>query len=82
MAFGHLATGDVGGPFRCDAYRLDTGLLPLKAYKALGTPTQLYSHVAIARQQFKVSTGLIFGHLATGGGVGPLRYNACSIVMP
>jgi hypothetical protein len=48
----------------------------------LGTPLQLYSHVAIARQPFKVPNGLVFGHLATGGVVGPLWPDARKVVMP
>ena len=38
-----------------------------KAYKALGTPLQLYGHVVTVRQPFKLPIGMIFGHLATGG---------------
>ena len=45
----------------------------LKANRAFGTPLKFYNHVAIARQPFKLPTGLIFGHFATGGVVGPLR---------
>ena len=34
---------------------------PLKAYKALATPLQLYGHVVFAGQPFKLPVGPIFG---------------------
>ena len=54
----------------------------LKAYKALGIPLQLYGHVVIARKPFKLHIGLIFGKLAIGGVVKPLRCDASRVVMP
>ena len=56
---------------------------PLKAYKALGTPLQLYGHVVTVRQEFKfLPIDTVFGHLATGGVVGPLWCDACRVAMP
>jgi hypothetical protein len=53
---------------------------PLKAYKELGTPLQLYGHVVTVRHTFKLPIGMIFGHLATGGVVEePLRCDSCRI---
>ena len=43
---------------------------PLKAYIALGTPLQLYSHVVIVRQPFKLPIGLILAMLPQGALLG------------
>ena len=37
------------------------------------------SHAVNARQPFKLSTGLIIGHLTTGDVVEPLRCDACRV---
>ena len=45
---------------------------PLKAYKAIGTPLQLYHHVVTAQQSFKLPIGLIFwlfGHRGCCGAI-------------
>ena len=62
----------VMGPLRCHAcravmpYTNHSIHCPLKSHKALETPLQLYGHVVIARQPFKLPIGLIFDHLAMG----------------
>ena len=47
-----------------------------------GTPLQLYSHVVIAQQPFKLPTSLNFGHLVAGGVVELLQCDACMVVIP
>ena len=54
---------------------------PLKAYKAIGTPLQLYGNVVIAQQPFRLPIGIVFGHLATGGVVEPLWCDASRVGM-
>ena len=56
---------------------------PLKAYKDLGTPLQLYGHVLVTvRQPFKLPIGLIFAHLSRGGVDEPLWCDTCRVVLP
>ena len=63
--------------------RLTTQLhRPLKEYKALGTPLQLYGHVVTVLHPFKLPNGLTFGYMAIGGVVESLRRDACRVVMP
>ena len=47
----------------------------MKAYKAVGTPLQLYGYVVTARHPFK----LLFGSISL---TEPLRYDARGVVMP
>ena len=88
LMFGNLDTGKLWSHYgvmlvELSCLRQTTKLhCPLKAYKAVGTPMQLYSHVVTAQQPFKLPTRLIFGHLATGGVVEPLWCDPCRVVMP
>ena len=54
---------------------------PSIPYKLFETPPQLYGRMAIAREPFMLPINLIFGHLATGGVVEPLRHDASRVVM-
>ena len=75
-------------PLRCDASRIVLSRLithmhcTLKAYKAIGTPLWLYGNVVVVGgQPFGLPIVSIFAHLVKGGVVGPLRCDACRIVL-
>ena len=50
---------------------------PLKAYKALATPVELYGNVVTARQPFKLPIGSIFGCLASWG----VMWSYCDVML-